>query len=57
MEWKEALPLLQENHTGVAISVTPNGRAQKIKRNQKEKIKRGHKSKGKSKGVKSAFSS
>ena len=28
MEWKEALPLLQENHTGVAISVTPNGRAQ-----------------------------
>jgi len=28
MEWKEALPLLQENHTGVAISVTLNGRAQ-----------------------------
>jgi PPOX class probable F420-dependent enzyme len=28
MEWKEALPLLQENHTGVAISVTPRGRAQ-----------------------------
>jgi PPOX class probable F420-dependent enzyme len=28
MEWKEALPLLQENHTGVAISVTPQGRAQ-----------------------------
>jgi PPOX class probable F420-dependent enzyme len=28
MEWKEALPLLQGNHTGVAISVTPNGRAQ-----------------------------
>src|SRR5688572_16700853 len=27
MEWKEALPLLQENHTGVAISVA-NGRAQ-----------------------------
>jgi PPOX class probable F420-dependent enzyme len=27
MEWKEALPLLQENHTGVAISVTPKGRA------------------------------
>jgi PPOX class probable F420-dependent enzyme len=27
MEWKEALPLLQENHTGVAVSVTPNGRA------------------------------
>jgi len=28
MEWKEALPLLQENHSGVAISVTPKGRAQ-----------------------------
>jgi PPOX class probable F420-dependent enzyme len=28
MEWKEALPLLQSNHTGVAISVTPKGRAQ-----------------------------
>jgi PPOX class probable F420-dependent enzyme len=28
MEWKDALPLLQENHTGVATSVTPNGRAQ-----------------------------
>ncbi len=28
MEWKEALPLLQENHTGVAITVTPKGRAQ-----------------------------
>ena len=28
MEWKEALPLLQENHTGVVISVTPKGRAQ-----------------------------
>jgi PPOX class probable F420-dependent enzyme len=27
MEWKEALPLLQENHTGVATSVTANGRA------------------------------
>lgn len=27
MEWKEALPLLQANHTGVAISVTPKGRA------------------------------
>jgi PPOX class probable F420-dependent enzyme len=27
MEWKEALPLLQGNHTGVAISVTPKGRA------------------------------
>ena len=28
MEWKEALSLLQENHTGVAISVTAKGRAQ-----------------------------
>src|SRR3970040_433981 len=28
MEWKEALPLLQENHPGVAISVTSKGRAQ-----------------------------
>jgi PPOX class probable F420-dependent enzyme len=28
MEWKEALPLLQDNHTGVAISVTPKGHAQ-----------------------------
>jgi PPOX class probable F420-dependent enzyme len=28
MEWKEALPLLQDNHTGVAVSVTPKGRAQ-----------------------------
>jgi len=28
MEWKEALPLLQENHIGVAISITPKGRAQ-----------------------------
>ncbi len=28
MEWKEALPLLQENHSGVAISITPKGRAQ-----------------------------
>lgn len=28
MEWKEALPLLKENHTAVAISVTPKGRAQ-----------------------------
>ena len=27
MEWQEALPLLRENHTGVAISVTPKGRA------------------------------
>jgi PPOX class probable F420-dependent enzyme len=28
MEWKEALPLLQESHTGVAVSVMPNNRAQ-----------------------------
>jgi PPOX class probable F420-dependent enzyme len=28
MEWNEALPLLQGNHTAVAISVTPKGRAQ-----------------------------
>ena len=28
MEWKKALPLLQENHSAVAISVTPKGRAQ-----------------------------
>jgi PPOX class probable F420-dependent enzyme len=28
MEWKDAFPLLQGNHTGVAISVTPKGRAQ-----------------------------
>jgi PPOX class probable F420-dependent enzyme len=28
MEWEEALPLLQENHTGVATSVTAAGRAQ-----------------------------
>src|SRR5215813_13609487 len=28
MEWKEALPLLQNNHTGVAISVTPKCHAQ-----------------------------
>ena len=28
MDWKEALPLLQENHTGVAATVTPKGRAQ-----------------------------
>jgi PPOX class probable F420-dependent enzyme len=28
MEWKEALSLLQESHTGVAISITPKGRAQ-----------------------------
>lgn len=28
MEWNEALPLLQENHTGVAVTVMPNGRVQ-----------------------------
>jgi PPOX class probable F420-dependent enzyme len=28
MEWKEALPLLQDNHTGVAISLTAKGRPQ-----------------------------
>jgi len=28
MEWDEVLPLLQENHTGVATTVTPKGRAQ-----------------------------
>ena len=28
MDWKEALPLLEANHTGVAISVTIKGRAQ-----------------------------
>jgi PPOX class probable F420-dependent enzyme len=28
MEWKEALPLLQESHTGVAVTVMPKGRAQ-----------------------------
>src|SRR5215475_5577372 len=28
MEWKEALPLLQSNHTGVVISITPKGHAQ-----------------------------
>ena len=27
MEWKEALSLLQQNHTGVVISVTAKGRA------------------------------
>lgn len=25
MEWKEALPLLQDNHTGVAVAITPKG--------------------------------
>jgi PPOX class probable F420-dependent enzyme len=28
MEWQEALPLLKDNHTGVAISISPKGRAQ-----------------------------
>ena len=28
MEWQEALPLLRDNHTGVASSVTSSGRAQ-----------------------------
>lgn len=28
MNWQEALPLLQDNHTGIATSVTPKGRAQ-----------------------------
>lgn len=28
MEWQEALPLLQDNHTGVAISITDKGRPQ-----------------------------
>ena len=28
MDWQEALPLLRENHTGIAISITPKGRAQ-----------------------------
>ncbi|HWO41989.1 MAG TPA: TIGR03618 family F420-dependent PPOX class oxidoreductase [Candidatus Eisenbacteria bacterium] len=28
MEWNEALPLLRENHTGVAVTITPKGRAQ-----------------------------
>ena len=28
MEWKEASPLLQENHTAVVISITSKGRAQ-----------------------------
>ena len=28
MEWNEALPLLKENHTGVAVTITPKGRAQ-----------------------------
>ncbi len=28
MEWNEALPLIRESHTGVAVSITPKGRAQ-----------------------------
>ena len=28
MDWNEALPLLQENHTGIAVSVSAKGRAQ-----------------------------
>lgn len=28
MEWKDAQPLLQDNHTGVAVTVTSQGRAQ-----------------------------
>ncbi len=28
MNWQEALPLLQGNHTGVAATVTAKGRAQ-----------------------------
>jgi len=28
MNWQEALPLLQDNHTAVAATVTPKGRAQ-----------------------------
>jgi len=28
MDWNEALPLLNENHTGVAVSITSMGRAQ-----------------------------
>ena len=28
MEWNEALPLLKDNHTGVAISINARGRAQ-----------------------------
>ena len=28
MQWNEVLPLLQENHTGVAATITPKGRAQ-----------------------------
>ena len=28
MEWKEALPLLRDNHAGVEISITPKGHAQ-----------------------------
>jgi PPOX class probable F420-dependent enzyme len=28
MEWNEAFPLLRDNHTGVAVTITPKGRAQ-----------------------------
>ena len=28
MDWNEALTLLKDNHTGIAISVSPKGRAQ-----------------------------
>ena len=28
MDWQEALPLLKDNHAGVAISISPKGRAQ-----------------------------
>lgn len=28
MDWNEALPLLRENHTGVAVTTTAKGRAQ-----------------------------
>jgi PPOX class probable F420-dependent enzyme len=27
MEWKEALPLVQDNHTGIAVSIDSKGRA------------------------------
>lgn len=27
MTWDEALPLLKESHTGVAVTITPRGRA------------------------------
>ncbi len=28
MEWKDALPLLRDHHTGVASTITPKGRVQ-----------------------------